>query len=62
MRNRISARELFDQLHERLALRWITPGQLNIVGWRMPPSFADCFERGAKPGPSTFWIHPLSPT
>ena len=27
MRNRISARELFDQLHERLALRWITPGQ-----------------------------------
>lgn len=27
MRNRISARELFDQLHERLALRWITTGQ-----------------------------------
>ena len=27
MRNRISARELFDQLHERLALRWVTPGQ-----------------------------------
>ena len=27
MRNRISARELYDQLHERLALRWITTGQ-----------------------------------
>ena len=27
MRNRISARELFDQLHERLALRWVTSGQ-----------------------------------
>ena len=27
MRNRISARELFDQLHERLALRWLTAGQ-----------------------------------
>ena len=27
MRNRISARELFDQLHERLALRWLTSGQ-----------------------------------
>jgi HPr kinase/phosphorylase len=27
MRNRISARELFDQLNERLALRWLTPGQ-----------------------------------
>ena len=27
MRNTISARELFDQLHERLALRWITTGQ-----------------------------------
>jgi len=27
MRNRISARELFDQLHERLALRWINSGQ-----------------------------------
>ena len=27
MRNRISARELYDQLHERLELRWITTGQ-----------------------------------
>jgi len=27
MRNRISARELFEQLHERLALRWLTVGQ-----------------------------------
>ena len=27
MRNRISARELFDQLHERLGLRWLTSGQ-----------------------------------
>ena len=27
MRNRISARELYDQLHERLGLRWITAGQ-----------------------------------
>ncbi|MEO7252570.1 MAG: HPr kinase/phosphorylase, partial [Arenimonas sp.] len=27
MRNKISARELYDQLHERLALRWITTGQ-----------------------------------
>ncbi len=27
MRNTISARELFDQLHERLALRWITTGK-----------------------------------
>jgi HPr kinase/phosphorylase len=27
MRNRISARELFDQLQERLGLRWLTSGQ-----------------------------------
>ena len=27
MRNRISARELFDQLSERLGLRWVTTGQ-----------------------------------
>ena len=27
MRNRISARELYDQLHERLGLRWINAGQ-----------------------------------
>src|SRR5688572_10184546 len=27
MRNRISARELYDQLHERLGLRWITTGR-----------------------------------
>ena len=28
MRNRISARELYEQLQERLALRWLTVGQL----------------------------------
>src|SRR4249920_657966 len=27
MRNRISARELYDQLQERLGLRWLTSGQ-----------------------------------
>jgi len=27
MRNRISARELFDELHERLGLRWLNAGQ-----------------------------------
>ena len=27
MRNRISARELYDQLQERLGLRWLTAGQ-----------------------------------
>jgi hypothetical protein len=39
---------------------WMTPGQLNSVGWRMPPSLADCFERGAKPVPFSCWIQPLS--